>query len=181
MKKYKFYTKAANMLLQVLYGLKHERLQKMLQRLEEFKYKTSDINRSSIILQKATDRRWYSSAEKIRSRISRDANDFLHHLELLKTAINAEDIKLPKLGDIVAELAQIEDEFGEIKIDLKAKTISIITESIALKGIVFGPFEIRLYLNQIKKLGFESPYRIVALDPNPAGSDCDVTHPHVSQ
>ena len=180
MKKYKNHIRVANMLLQALHGLKHERLLKIQQRLEDFSYKCSDVTKNSRIFQRAVDRCWYLSAEKIRSRISRNLNDFSHHLEQFKNTVNTDDIKLPKSGDIVAELMQIEQEFGEIKFDLKARTISVITESIVLDEISFGPFEIRLFLNEIKKLATESPYKIIALEPNPAGSDCDVTHPHVS-
>jgi len=180
MKKYKKYIRAANMLLQALHGLKQERLRQIQQRLESFSYKCSDITKNSNVFQKAVDKCWYPSAENIRSRISRNLTDFSHHLEQFKCTINTDDIKLPKPGDVVEELLQIEEEFGEIKLDLKARTISVITESIVLEGILFGSFEIRLSLNEIKKLATESPYKIVALEPNPAGNDCDVTHPHVS-
>ena len=180
MKKYKQYIRVANILLQALYGLKQKRLRKIQQKLEDFSCKCSDVTKDSRIFQKAVDRCWYPSAEKIRSRISRNLNDFSHHMEQFKNTVNSEDIKQPNPGDIVAELLQVEQEFGEIKFDLKARTISVITESITLDEISFGPFEIRLFLNEIKKLTTESPYKIIALNPNPAGSDCDVTHPHVS-
>ena len=180
MKKYKQYIRTANLLLQVLYELKQERLRKIQQKLEDFSCKCSDVTKNSHIFQKAVDRCWYPASEKIRSRISRNLTDFSHHFEQFKNTINTDDIKLPKLGDVVAELLQIEDEFGEININLESKSISIITDPIELEGIYLGPFEISLYLNQIKKLVTESPYSIIALEPNSAGSDCDVTHPHVS-
>ena len=178
--KYKQHIRAANMLLQALSELKQKRLRMMQQRIEDFSYKYSDVTKNSRIFQRAVDRCWYPAAEKIRSRISRNLTDFSHHLEQLKNILNTDDIKLPKLGDIVAELLQIEQEFGELIFDLKARTISVITESIVLDEISFGPFEIRLFLNDIEKLTTESPYKIIAIEPNPAGSDCNVTHPHVS-
>ena len=180
MKKYKNHTRVANMLLQALSALKQERLRTIQQRLENFSCNCSDVTKNSHIFQRAVDRCWYPAAEKIRLRISRNLNDFSHQLEQFKSIIKDDEIKPPKPGDIVAELLQIEQEFGEIKFDLKAKTISVITESIVLDEISFGAFEIRLFLNEIKKLATESPYKIIALEPNPAGSDCDVTHPHVS-
>jgi hypothetical protein len=179
-KKYKQHMRAANMLLQAIYELKQKRLQQIHQRLEDFSSRCTDVSKNSRIFQSAVDRCWYPAAEKIRSRISRNLSDFSHHLDQFKSAIDSDDIKLPKPGDVMAELLQIEQEYGELKFDLKAKTISVITESIVLEEISFGPFEIRLYLNEIKKLATESPYTIIALNPNPAGSDCDVTHPHVS-
>jgi len=180
MKKYKQHIRVANMLLQAIYGLKHERLLQIQQKLGDFSGRCSDVTKDSRIFQRAVGNRWYPSAEKIRSRISRNLNDFSYQLEHFKNIINTDDIKLPKLGDIVAELLQLEQEFGEIKIDLKARTISVITESIMLDEITFGPFEIKLFIDDIKKVITESPYRVIALAPNPAGSDCNVTHPHVS-
>ncbi|MBW8017923.1 MAG: hypothetical protein FVQ82_17265 [Planctomycetes bacterium] len=180
MKKYKTHVRAANMLLEALGELKQEKLQKIKQKLEDFSCKCSDVPKYSRKYNMAISRCWHKAAEKIRSRMSRDLNDFSHQLEQFKNSIDTDQMKLPKLGDVVAELVQIEDELGEIKFDFKARTISIITETIALEGITFGSFEIRLYLYEIKKLTFQSPYKIVALDPNPAGSNCDVTHPHVS-
>jgi len=180
MKKYKKHIRAANMLVRALHGFKHERLRQIQQQLENFSFKCSDVIKNSLFFQAAVDRCWYSAAEKIRSRINRNLTDFSHHLEQFRSTVNTDDIKLPKPGDIVAELLQIEQEFGELKFDPEAKTISVITESIILDGILFGAFEIRLFLKEIKKLAIESPFKIIALEPNPAGSDCDVTHPHVS-
>jgi len=77
-------------------------------------------------------------------------------------------------------LSQIDQELGEYQFDLKEKTVSVITEPITLDDIPFGSFEIRLFVNQMSKLYSESPYKIIALEPNPAATDNSVTHPHVS-
>ena len=144
MKKYKNHTRVANMLLQALYALKQERLRTIQQRLESFSCNCSDVTRNSRIFQIAIGRCWHPAAEKIRSRISRDINDFFHQLEQFKSIIKDDEIKPPKLGDVVAELLQIEQEFGEVKLDLKTRTVSVITESIMLDDISLGAFEIRL-------------------------------------
>ena len=94
MRKYKNHVKAANMLLQSLYQLKHERLRKIQQKLEDFSSRCSDVTKNSRIFQRAVDRCYYPSAEKIRSRISRDLNDFLHQLDQFRNTINADDIKV---------------------------------------------------------------------------------------
>ncbi len=180
MKKLKNHIRTADMLLQALCGLKQERLKQVQVKLEDFNCKCSDVTKNSRNFSTAIDKCWYLAAEKIRSRISRNLIDFSHHLDQFKNIIDSDSLKLPKPGDIVAELLQIEQEFGGIKFDLKAKTLSIITESIVLDEILLGAFEIRLYLSEIKKLTTESPYKIIALEPNPAGSDSNVTHPHIS-
>ncbi len=181
MKKYKNHIRAANMLLQALDGLKKERLRQIRQKLEGFSFKCSEATKESHRFYAAVDRGWYLAANKITSRVGRNLNDFSHHLDQFKDFIAGDDIKLPKVGDIVGGMLQIEQEYGEIKFDLKARTISVITDPIVLDEMFFGAFEIRLFINEINKLHSESPYNIIALEPNPAGSDENVTHPHVSQ
>jgi len=180
MKKYKDKIKLVNLLLYALHTLKAAKLQHIQSRLEDFSFKCLEVTKSSNIFNAAVNKGWFRSAEKIRSRVSRNLCDFSHHLNQFKDLVNSTETKQPKFADILADLNQIEQEFGELKFDLKAKTISVITDSIELEDISFGSFEIRLFLNEIKKLNTESPYKIIALEPNPAGSDCNVTHPHVS-
>ena len=180
MKKYKKHVRAANMLLQALYGLKQERFRQIQKKLEEFSCKCTEADKNSHSFNAAADKGWYLAAKKITSRVGRNLNDFSHHLDQFKNFIATDDIKLPTLGDVVAGMLQIEQEYGDIKFDLKAKTVSVITDTIVLEDISFGAFEIRLFINEIKKLHAESPYKLIALEPNPAGSDDEVTHPHVS-
>ena len=180
MKKYKNHVRAANMLLQTLYELKQERQRQIQQKFKDFSLKCSLVTKDEKKFQRALEKSWYPTAEKIRFRVSRDLSDFSNHLEKFKGILCTDPIKLPNPGDLMAELFQVEQEFGDLKIDLKAKTLSVITEPIELEGFYFGPFEVQLTISEIHKLGAESPYRIIALEPNPAGSDETVTHPHVS-
>ena len=52
----------------------------------------------------------------------------------------------------------------------------VTTEPIELEGIALGRFEIRFNWLTVAD---ERPYRVVALDPNPASRSADTTHPHV--
>ena len=180
MKKYKKQIKIANLLLRSLARLKDSRQQAVLQKLDEFSGKCSVVTKDTKIFQSAIDRKWYKAAEKIRSRISRNLSEFSYSLDQFRTTVNTDDTELPKLTDIIAELSQIEQEFGSFSFDRVEKAISIVTESITLEDIVLGPFEIKLFLNNIDKIVAGSPYKIIAINPNPAGTNSDVTHPHVS-
>jgi hypothetical protein len=83
---------------------------------------------------------------------------------------------LPNAGMLYRELAGLKREFGEFTHE--GITLSIKTEPIELEGIALGPFRIELDLSAIGIL--DMPYRVVAVDPNPAGSSSgNVTHPHV--
>jgi len=180
MKQYKQHFKAANMLLAALFNLKERRLSQTRQKLQDVCSKCSEMPKHSRIYDTAIDKGWNSSAGKIRSRAVRNIGELMVHLEQFKVFASAEECELPKVGDIVASLLQAQDEFDELNIDLKAKTLSVVTASIHIEEICFGPFEIRFYIDQISKIPSESPFRVIALEPYPAGSDSEVTHPHVS-
>lgn len=180
MKKQKNLIRLAYMILDAVCGLKVRNLQHIQSNLEDLCCKCSDTKKDSNLFRIAVERNWTASAEKIRSRIGRNLNDFSYHLQRFKELVNADSGKQPKLSDIFAELHQIEQELGELKYDLKEKTLSIITEPISLNDISFGSFEIKLNIGDIHRLYTDSPYRVIALEPNPAGADSSVTHPHVS-
>lgn len=86
----------------------------------------------------------------------------------------------PKLFTLVAELEQLEQDCGPIDYNSEKDAISIVTESIELEEVYLGSFKIELHLKQLKDLYKDSPYYVIALDPNPAAVDSNVTHPHVS-
>ena len=180
MKKDRNLIKLSNLLLSALSELELQRLRQIQASFENFNSKCADAIKESHLFNAAVEKNWLGSADKIRSRISRNLNDFSYHLQRFKELINADDTRLPNLSDIFAELSQIEEELGEFNYDLKEMTISVITEPITLDNLLFGPFEIKLFINRINKLYTDSPYRVIALEPNPAGADDSVTHPHVS-
>jgi len=180
MKKYKNITKLVNLLSAALYELKLARLHKIQAELENFSYKCRDATKESHLFYAAVEKGWFGSAEKIRSRVNRNVNDFTYHLQRFKEFINCDETRQAKPGDIFAELSQIDQEIGEYQFDLKEQTISVITEPITLGDIPFGSFEIKLFIDQIHKLYTDSPYKVIALEPNPAGANDSVTHPHVS-
>ncbi len=180
MKKDKNIIKLSNLLLGEVYELRRQRMRLMQSKFQDFSIKCSDAIRNSHLFYAAVERSWFESAEKIRTRVSRNLNDFSYNLQRFKECITADEPKLPKLSDIYAELSQIEQELGKYNYDLNKKTISVITEPITLEEIDLGSFEIKLLIDRINCLYSEPPYRIIALESNPAGSNDSVTHPHVS-
>jgi len=180
MKNYKNKIRLVNMLLKALFELKKAKFQHLQGKLEEFSYKCSDATKDSHLFYAAVEKSWFGSAEKIKTRVSRNLNDFSYHLQQFKNLADSDEIKLPKPAVIFADLMQVEDEFGDFQFDLKAGTVSVTTDPITLDEIPFGSFEIRLSIDEVSKLYSESPYRIIALEPNPTATDDNVTHPHVS-
>ena len=182
MKKQKNLIRLSNLLLDSLNELKKSRLQQIQTLLDDFNTKCSEATKDSHLFRTAVEKGWLIGADDVRSRVSRNLNDFSYYLQRFKELVNADETEtvLPNYSDIFAELLQTEQEFGEIKFDSNEKTLSITTEPITLEDISFGAFEIKLFISQICKLYTDSPFRVIALEPNPAGGNDSVTHPHVS-
>jgi len=100
--------------------------------------------------------------------------------EIICTSSAKENVKVSTLSALFDELSQLQDEFTKIEFGDDEDTISVITEPIELEGVYLGPFEIKLQLNKLSELYKDSPYYLIALDPCPAATSEDVTHPHVS-
>ncbi|HVX63244.1 MAG TPA: hypothetical protein VHC19_21665, partial [Pirellulales bacterium] len=69
-----------------------------------------------------------------------------------------------------------QEEFEEVDADFGEGTIAVTTEPITLSDIFLGPFQIRLAWRDLDE---PSPYRVIALEAHPAGTNDGVTHPHV--
>lgn len=81
-----------------------------------------------------------------------------------------------RLRDLVQDLTALHQEFASVEWDLRAGTLSVTTDPITLDGHYLGAFSIVL---EWRRLLAASPYRVTACDPQPAGRDGSVTHPHV--
>jgi hypothetical protein len=99
-----------------------------------------------------------------------------HQVRSRLAACNAEQRReVPSLRVLYDELMATAAEFEDWQ--LNAAEISVTTEPITLDEIELGPFQIRLHLD---RLGNDVPYSVTALEPNPAASCEETTHPHVS-
>jgi hypothetical protein len=82
-----------------------------------------------------------------------------------------------KAADVYSELEALGEEFEHLDFNLSERWISVTTEPISLESVNLGAFEIRLDLNRLTYT--DSAYRVLAVDPHPAESRSNVTHPHV--
>ena len=126
---------------------------------------------------KAERRGWRQARRIEQDRLTRDLEHLLSELRTLRGALQTRQAqRLPPAGEIYAELAAAEEEFGTV--DVHDDELFVTTEAIHLEGISLGPFELRLNLARLDE---QEPYRITALEPHPANGHPDTTHPHVSQ
>jgi hypothetical protein len=86
---------------------------------------------------------------------------------------------VPGVSFLVAELEELQEEFGDLQLDWESKILSATTEPITLEEIGLGPFAIQLPWQRLASYRDSRCFDIVALDPNPAVLSDSVTHPHV--
>ena len=176
----KIMMKMANYVLVQIATLGQEYFLKNDCRLKTFCEKIERILKDAHLYEAAIQRRWLSAAKKVQTRTCRNIGDLSYEIQTLKGHLDHELVKPPTVADVLRELMQIEDDYGPLRYNWKHKTLSVLTDPIVLEDVALGSFEIRLYLDRIGQLYKDSPYHVIALEPNPAGSSDDVTHPHVS-
>ena len=130
-------------------------------------------------LELAQHRGWHLAAQ-------RQAAELLAEVESLQSSLAKVSDQLrerlaPRIiasqAELYRDLAALAAEFEMLQCDLESQTVSVTTEPIVLEGIALGRFQIRLDLKQFPEA---QEYAVVALEPNPASSDSNITHPHVN-
>jgi len=126
----------------------------------------------------AARRGWHLAARQLREQLAYAVSTCRRSLENLAGQLDpiGHPSTVPSERELHEDILALEEEFDDTEICLKGKTLSVTTDSIILEGVNLGRFEI--------VLGWQSrtdwdAYKVVALDPNPAASDSETTHPHV--
>lgn len=129
-------------------------------------------------LRDAESREWRAAATQIRRNLTYPLASLISTLQESAKSLSEPQDECPTLNlrAVLDELISLETEFAEFDFDLKEHRAWVITEEIILEDIVLGRFRIVL---DWRRLGEDHPYEVQAEDPNPAGSDGSVTHPHV--
>ena len=123
-------------------------------------------------------RGWRRAHERCRERLRRALSDVRRQLDecdrdLARTTAGYS----PTLRDVVDDLETLAREFVQVRVDLQASLLAVVTESIILDGVELGPFEIELSWDRRAIRLFS--YLVRALSPRPAAGDDTVVHPHV--
>ncbi len=141
-------------------------------------YTWNNIQRLRRQIGRARERGWHRAAAQLTEDLAGTLDDCRRELENASRALQSCHPKrhVSSASDIYRDLLALYDEFEDVNIDLDKHVLSVTTDRIVLEYIRFGRFEIRL---DWRRLGDAQPYRVVALDPNPAARRDDVTHPHV--
>ncbi len=180
MEKQKQLVKLADCILSAILKMREAKLEDVQAKFEIIKNQSASLAVDGHRLAISAKKGFHYASGKVIRKLSRDLNDLNYHLSRFRDLVANNDNKPPALSEIVSELVAMEKEFDEVDFDAIGKTISVTTRAIYLDDLSLGRFEIRLFIEEFDKLYKERPYKVIALEPNPAGSDCNVTHPHIS-
>jgi len=170
----------AGRVLESLTRLRHSRYLELMNRLTTFVGQLEELAAESRKMGLSVTRGWFSAADRCCSRTSRLLADISYSISQVKQFTESPQKKTPTLSLLVAELNQVQEEFGSVDFDKGEDAISVVTDPITLDDVPLGPFKIQLGLNKLGELYKNRPYHVIALNPNPASTDGGVTHPHVS-
>jgi hypothetical protein len=170
----------ANRIQDDLMKLKNSRYLELMKRLTSFAGQLQQLTATSRKMGASLAHGWFSAAEQCCSQTSRLLNDISYSISQIQQLTEGPQKKTPKLSLLVEELDQVREEFGNVDFDKGENTISVVTDPITLDDVALGPFRIQLELGKLSELYKDRPYRVIALNPNPAATDEEVTHPHVS-
>jgi hypothetical protein len=85
----------------------------------------------------------------------------------------------PAPGAWFDELGQIEEEFGRLTVDWRARTIGVVTGPVHLDGVDLGPFAVAFDWGRAGRSSAADGFTITALAPHRAAGRREVVHPHV--
>jgi len=126
----------------------------------------------------ARQRGWDRALASVLESLAWTADSCRIELTALSDQWRKDSTRKPLAGEaeIFRDLLALRQEFDEVDCDLSEHEVWVTTDPIVLEGLALGRFEIRL---NWQRLSDPLSYRVVALDPNRAAKDEQVTHPHV--
>ena len=126
-------------------------------------------------LQLALRREWPAAARYAAARLA-DARRTLSDQLAAWSGEDLLSLPRPSPGELVRDLAALREEWDEVFLD--GDELVVVIPPVEFDGIALGPFQVRLAVANVAAHAL--PVRVVALEPRPAWSNADVTHPHVS-
>jgi len=172
--------KMANQIEDALLKLRNHCYVELLNQIGRAAEKLRELTETSKKLAVCLSHNWLSAAEVCGIHIVGLTKDVTYYLSQLEKLADKPTKPMPTLSVIVEELKQLRREFNGVEFDKTEGVVSVVTGPITLDDVYLGPFKIQLDLKKLPKLYVDVPYSCIALDPHPAATNEEVTHPHVS-
>jgi hypothetical protein len=127
--------------------------------------------------QRAIQSGWNRAARSLLAESVTTANALRLEFDELCRQLRQQPLAPPSMAEIYRDLVSLRQEFEDVMVDFEEQELCVKTAPIIFNHLDLGDFEIRLKWTRINE---PCSYRVVALNPSPARSNSDVTHPHIS-
>ena len=129
-------------------------------------------------LNQARERGWQGPVQELTVRLESECRDLKIQVQsaVERAKLLATCGPSPQASDVFREIAALDEEFDDVECDVRAGTLAVTTGPITLEDLKLGRFQVVLELQGVNSY---TPYRVIALDPNPAAKCESITHPHV--
>ncbi len=127
----------------------------------------------------ARTRGWHLAADRLVSELASVAAELRQRLLDFSDGLRntAEVQPVASVTEIYRDLISLQVDFDDTCVDRDEDELCVTTTPVTLDSLHLGPFQIRLCWTNLNR---PVPYRVVALQPYPARTNDQVTHPHVS-
>ena len=117
------------------------------------------------------------AASRLRKQLQAATTQLLTRTRALTSDLAVNPSRVASAFEIAAELQALVEEFHDVRVNGKERTISVTTEAIVLEDVCLGRFRLTLDWRHLQD-GIRG-LSVVALDPVSAASNDRYVHPHV--
>jgi hypothetical protein len=130
-------------------------------------------------LEFVSDRHFTVGVRNLTADLGYHLGEMARMVSSLREELSARRPPKPDLASWLADIRQLEDEFGDVEVKWKKTVVRVVTEPITLRGVELGTFAIDFHWDRLGSAKGDNCFDIVALEPNPAQGRDDILHPHV--
>ena len=116
---------------------------------------------------------------QLRTEVAARLNAVFRQIEQIQSEYDPPHVRVPDLGEWLAEVRQLEAEFDDVDVRWSDTAIRVVTEPVVLEDVYLGAFAIDFVWDRVGGLPGARCFDVIALDPHPAAGRDDVVHPHV--
>jgi len=152
----------------------------MLRRVGDLIGAVAELPRLYHFLHLCDKRGWAAGRRGVVNRLIRLRETTGEQLKIVAASMENDSPHRCDPSTVMRELRQIDDDFDGWSYDVRRSVLAVATEPITLEDVALGPFEVQLRLDALADVDQSRAYHVVALEPNSATENSDITHPHVS-
>lgn len=127
----------------------------------------------------AQQRGWLLAADRLQDQLVGQVRHLQSGATEMQARMERIPTPVPSVRELLADLRQLSEEFEHADVLPKDNLVVAETPPIEFDGLALGPFVIQLHLDRMSGPFGIRCFDCVALEPNRAGGNDSVTHPHV--